>query len=226
MPLRQRAEDGFERLGYWIVRRRWWVIALVVAVAAPLSSQAPNVTLDTSAEAFLREDDTAKQLYNEFRDEFGRGEFLVATIRTKDVLAPGFLAKLRDFHQALEEEVPHLEDVHSLVNARVTRGSQDELIVEDLLEQWPKDAQAWSDLRNYVLGHPLYADLLVSRDARVATVSIETSAYSSEGFEPELLLDAFDEEGTSPFLSGAENEEVASRMRRQTDRAVAWGQWL
>jgi len=223
MTLRQRVEDRFEDFGRWIVRRRWLVIVLVLAFAATLSSQAPNVAMDTSVEAFLHETDPAKQLYDDFRDQFGRGEFLVATIRTPDALAPEFLSRLRDFHQALEDEVPHLEEVHSLVNARVTRGRQDELIVEDLLEEWPEDPRTWSDLRDYVLGNPLYVNLLISADARLATVSVETSAYSSEGFDPELLAGSFDDEEAVRFLSGAENDEAVRATREVVERFQAEG---
>ncbi len=218
MTLRQRIEANFEALGRQIVRRRWWVLVLLPIFAVSLSSQAPTISLDTSADAFLDEDDPAKVLYDEFRDQFGRGEFLIAAIRTPDALAPDFLLKLRDFHQALEDEVPHLEEVHSLVNARVTRGMEDELIVEDLLEDWPEDPRAWADLRSYVLANPLYANLLISEDARIATVSIETSAYSSEGIDVDLLSTAEDEEEDVAFLSGAENDEAVFATRRVSER--------
>ena len=218
MTLRQRIEANFETLGLQIVRRRWWVLVLLPLFALSLSSQAPTISLDTSADVFLHEDDPAKVLYDEFRDQFGRGEFLVAAIRTPDALAPDFLLKLRDFHQALEDEVPHLEEVHSLINARVTRGLEDELIVEDLLEDWPEDPGAWANLRTYVLANPLYANLLISEDARIATVSIETSAYSSEDIDVDLLSSVEDEEEDLAFLSGAENDEAVFATRRVSER--------
>jgi len=218
MTLRQRIEANFETLGRQIVRRRWWVLVLLPLFALTLSSQAPTIGLDTSADVFLHEDDPAKVLYDEFRDQFGRGEFLIAAIRTPDALAPDFMLKLRDFHQALEDEVPHLEEVHSLINARVTRGMEDELIVEDLLEDWPENPDAWADLRAYVLANPLYANLLISEDARIATVSIETSAYSSEGIDVDLLSTAEDEEEDVAFLSGAENDEAVFATRLISER--------
>ena len=218
MTLRQRIEANFETLGLQIVRRRWWVLVLLPLFALSLSSQAPTISLDTSADVFLHEDDPAKVLYDEFRDQFGRGEFLVAAIRTPDALAPDFLLKLRDFHQALEDEVPHLEEVHSLINARVTRGLEDELIVDDLLEDWPEDPGAWANLRTYVLANPLYANLLISEDARIATVSIETSAYSSEDIDVDLLSSVEDEEEDLAFLSGAENDEAVFATRRVSER--------
>jgi hypothetical protein len=51
-----------------------------------------------------------------------------------------FLERLRALHEALEERVPHLEEVTSLVNARDTRAVGDLLLVEDFLDPWPEDA--------------------------------------------------------------------------------------
>ncbi len=224
MDIRERIEDHFETLGHFIARRRWLVVALVLAFAASLSSQAPRIVVDTSTDSFLHEDDPAKELYDDFRDQFGRGEMLIMAIEGPDALQPAFLARLRDLHETLEDELPHLEEVRSLVNARVTRGEADELIVEDLLEDWPEDSRGWEDLRGYVAGNPLYENLLISQDRRLTTVSIETSAYSlAESDDYEEGFDSDEEEAPAAFLSGAENTEVVRRAREIARRFDAEG---
>ncbi|MDG2334490.1 MAG: MMPL family transporter [Myxococcota bacterium] len=219
MDIRDRIESRFESFGYFIFRRRWVIIALTLGFAVSLSSQAPNVIIDTSTESFLRDGAPAKELYDEFRDQFGRGEVLIMAIEGPDVLAPNFLGRLGELHEALEDQVPYLEEVRSLINARVTRGEADELIVEDLLEDWPEKPEEWETLRNYVTGNPLYENLLVSRDGRLAIVSIETVAYSlgdefnyEEGFADDLVDEQAD------FLSGAENTEVVAAVRELARR--------
>ena len=224
MDIRERIEDRFETLGHFIARRRWLVVTLVLAFAASLSSQAPRIVVDTSTDSFLHEDDPAKELYDDFRDQFGRGEMLIMAIEGPDALQPAFLARLRDLHETLEDEIPHLEEVRSLVNARVTRGEADELIVEDLLEDWPEDSRGWEDLRGYVAGNPLYENLLISQDRRLVTVSIETSAYSlAESDDYEEGFDSDDEGAPAVFLSGAENSEVVRRAREIARRFDAEG---
>jgi len=226
MPFRAEIERRFERFGYFCVRWRWLLIVMVAVFAVSLSSQAPRITMDTSAEAFLHDDDPAKLYYNEFRDLFGRDDIIIAAIRAPDTLSPAFLTRLRDFHRVLEDEVPHLEEVRSLINARVTRGDGDELVVEDLLEVWPEDPMAWRALRDYALTHPLYRNLLISMDADLALVSVETSAYSSQGLGEEDSLD-FDAEtpgsGATEFLTGAENEAAVAAVQRVADSFDAEG---
>ncbi len=216
---RQGIEARFENFGRFIVHRRWFFVPLVLLFAGSLSSQAPKIQIDTSAESFLRDDDPGKILYDDFRDQFGRGEVLIAAVRTRDALAPDFLAKLRDFHQALEEEVPHLHEVRSLINARVTRGEGDELIVEELLEEWPGSPEEWTHLRKYVQANSLYRNLLISEDARLTTVSVESNAYSSADLDPIAVEDAFESESEdAAFLSGAENAQVVSATRAVVER--------
>jgi hypothetical protein len=54
--------------------------------------------------------------------------------------------------------------VTRLMNGRSTRARGDELIVENLLEEWPRDAADLDSLRERVFADPLYVDSLVSRD--------------------------------------------------------------
>ena len=67
-----------------------------------------------------------------------------------------FLEKLRRLHRELEQNVPYLDDITSLVNARNTRGQGDELIVEDFLEKWPQNARDLAALKRRALANPMY----------------------------------------------------------------------
>ena len=101
-------------------------------------SQVPNLRADNSTESFLREDDPARMDYDAFRDRFGQDEQMVIAVVPPEVFDLTFLARLREFHEVIEAEVPYLEEVTSLWNARNIRGEGDELIVEDLMEDWPE----------------------------------------------------------------------------------------
>ena len=68
-----------------------------------------------------------------------------------DVFSFDFLEKLRAFHRDLEEGIPSLDDVRSLINARVTRGTGNELIVEELLERWPRNQTELAEPRRSLL---------------------------------------------------------------------------
>ena len=213
---RHRIEQGFENFGHFIFRRRWLVIVAMMLFAAGFLSQLPKTTIDTSTEGFLQKDDPILLTYNAFREQFGRDELmLIAITRPEGVFEQAFLAKLRDFHRELEEQLPHIDDITSLVNARSTRGAKGELIVEDLLEQWPETQEQIAAIKQRALDNPVYRNMLLSEDATITTLVVKTNAYGDDGDSDALA--GFDEPaaGAAPvkrrFLSDAENSEVVRK---------------
>jgi len=75
--------------------------------------------------------------------------------------------------------VPYLDEVISLVNATSIRGEQDELIVEELLENWPEDEAELAKLKKDVLSNKFYKNLLISEDGTFTTVVIRSNAFIS-----------------------------------------------
>ncbi|MBW2712607.1 MAG: Fis family transcriptional regulator, partial [Deltaproteobacteria bacterium] len=138
MKWRARIEASFERWGHFVYRHAKVVLALVLLATVGLVSQLPKITIDTSSESFLYKDDPIRVAYDEFREQFGRDEVIVIGLNPPDVFAPDFLRELKQIHDELEAEVPYLDEVNSLINARSTRGEDDTLIVEDLFEHWPE----------------------------------------------------------------------------------------
>ena len=149
MTVRARLDLAFANLGHAIGRRpKLTIVIMLLLIAAP-ASQLPNATFDTSTEAFLHPDDPTLLVYNEFRDQFGRDEIIIVSLRPKAIFDLEFLEMLREIHDRIEEEVPYLDEVTSLVNARATRGSEGELIVEGLLEEWPETPEQLRAIEAY-----------------------------------------------------------------------------
>ena len=97
--IRNRIERGFEHLALAIYRNRLKTLAVMGILIAALISQIPNITIDTSTEGFLHENDPALVAYNQFRDQFGRDEVIIIAIEPTEVFDLGFLGKLRRLHR-------------------------------------------------------------------------------------------------------------------------------
>jgi predicted RND superfamily exporter protein len=203
---RRKTDARIAQIARFVVQRPWWVIAATVLPIVLLISQLPNVRFDTSTEGFLHDDDPALLDYNAFRDQFGRDDLIVLALQPPRVFDLGFLTTLRELHERLEAEVPHLDEVTSLINARATRGSEDELLVEDLLEEWPADPQDLAAIEDWVTSNPSYRNLLISENGRFTTVVIRTSSYSSSGTD---ATDDFAAAFDADIESAADPPEVA-----------------
>jgi len=216
--IRNNIEKWFASLARAIYHNRFKTLIIMAVLIGAIVLQLPKLTVDISTEGFLHKTDPILLDYNTFRDQFGRDELIILAIRSPEIFEGVFLEKLKRLHEELEDGVPYVEDITSLINARDTRGEKDELIVEDLLEHWPETAEELALVKRRALDNPLYKNLLISEDSTMTTIVIKTQAYSSagagidllEGFEESEDADVAntDTSGAKQYLTDEENSEV------------------
>jgi predicted RND superfamily exporter protein len=101
--------------------------------------------------------------------------------------------------------------------------------VEDLLEEWPRNAADLARLRERVFANPLYLNLLISEDAQLATVMLELETYSSLGSDVDALAGFEQAEtpdggaGERPFMTGEEIVANVTAARGVVERHDAPG---
>ncbi|MEC8183532.1 MAG: MMPL family transporter, partial [SAR324 cluster bacterium] len=209
-------EDTFENSGYWIHDHPKRVILMMLLVVVFLAFHLPSIQFYTSNESFFEKDDPTLLEYDAFREQFGRDEIVLALIHPKDVFDITFLEKLKAFHQELEETVPHLDEVRSLVNVTSMRGEEGELIIEELMEDWPETEEEIAQLRKRVLDNKFYRNFLVSEDGLYTAVMIRSNAFAESIQEEALdamLEGGFEEEEQPSGTSASESlEEPLQRL--------------
>jgi predicted RND superfamily exporter protein len=232
-------EAWFEKVGYFICRHKFKTLIVMFMLTAALSFQMKNLTVDTSWEGMLHPDDPQRIEYNNFRDQFGQDRVVICTVKAPELFTKKQLIKLQSLHHDLEEGVPHLSEVKSLVNARSTRGEGDTLIVEELLKDWPEKEIDLVALKKYVLNNPVYRNDYISEDGQVAAIIIKplasvTETGSDAADDMDLTDDFSDEapvEREAPkensarrhFLSKQENKDVVVAVNQILDRYRAPG---
>ena len=227
--LRNRIEQGFENFAHSIYRHRLKTVIIMLFFMGAIISQIPKITIDTSTEGFMHENDPTLLAYNAFRDQFGRDEVVIIAIRSPNIFSQAFLKKIKALHEDLEENVPYIDDITSLLNARNTRGEADELIVEDLLEHWPQDETEMAALKNRVTSNPLYKNLLISEDAQFTSIIIKTHSHTSLGQDADIL-EGFDDDlkelpqpnSVTPqprkYLTDEENSRVVNAVKQTLEK--------
>lgn len=192
--LRPRIEAGFGRWGHTVARHRFLVIGLMLLLTLCLGSQLKKVRFDTSQESMFQKDDPTLIAYNDFRSQFGREDLIFVAIGTQNLFSETTLDRLATLHRELEEQVPYVDEVTSLINVRSTRGEDGELIVGDLMEEWPESNAERSALRDRVMSTRSYLDRLISRDGKVTTIAVRLNSFTEVGDEIDPLA-AFDASG-------------------------------
>ena len=236
MNWRTKAENKFESFSDWLYDNATKAILIVVLFVGALGSQLPTLKMDTSTEGFLHKANPMRIEYDVFRDQFGRDEKLMIAVKTDSIFNLGFLKKLDNFHSVLEDELPHIKGVDSLINARNTFGIEGELIVEPLIDDLPETQEDMSRLRSTITNNSFYKNLLYSEDFTMTTVTIDTQTYSNAeaisedvniDFDEPLDFDEFldfdaeaqvDQSTPRLYLSDAENDEIILKTQQIMER--------
>ncbi len=196
----KRIRDSIEfRLGVWgriVYRHAWLVILISCLCLAAIISQLPKLQVVASTEDYLHENDPARIFYDQFRRQYGRDQAIIVVVETDEVFELEFLEKLARLHTDIEDNVPKLQDVMSLVNARNTRGEGDSLIVGDLMEELPTSAQELAEVKRIAYANPLYKNNFFTHDGKYAAIVIETDALSSteEFDDTDVALSGFEDD--------------------------------
>ena len=178
----------FEAWGKICFDHAWLILLLFFSTFIGLGFGISYLTVDMSHEAGLRHDDPIRIDYDEFREAFGRDDQIIIALPIADELTLSTLNSIRSLHLALESQVPYVDKVTSLVNARYTYSEDDELLVEALLEDWPDTRWSLSELLTFMKTDPNYKNRLVSEDGQYTALIIELDAYVLEetGFEDDI----------------------------------------
>ena len=222
MRIHDRIEAAFEAWGHFVVRHRLAVAGICLLATFAFGAFLPRLVVDNSTESFLRPGDPSRKLYDEFREQFGQDEKVLVAIHPPEVFELGFLNRLRALHEDIEREVPYVEEITSLWNARNTRGVGDELRVDDLMEDWPESAADVAALRERVFDTPSYRNMLVNEDGTVTSLVIEPYVHSTLGDSGDALEgfdDAAGDGAEEPaFLTEGEKREFVTTLQEVVAR--------
>ncbi|QOY53337.1 efflux RND transporter permease subunit [Candidatus Sulfurimonas baltica] len=210
MNWRTKTEALLEKLGKKITLHPKKIILFMLLASFAIISNIPKITIDTSTEGFLHHEDPALVKYEAFKEQFGQDERIMVVVRTKDIFDIKFLERFKELHVELQNNIPHLTDINSLINARNTRGDGDRLIVEDLVENMPQNAQELALLKRLATTSVMYKNLLLNSDNTLATIILEPNAY--EGSSNLNALEGFSESKTKQekpeFISDKSKSEM------------------
>ena len=197
------------------------IILLTAAGCTLLFSQLQYLKVDGTFTGFFHRSDPAIQIYDEFRNQYGRDDNIIILLQSEDIFDLTFLNTLKKLHQQLEQETPFLIEVNSLINARHTIGADEELIVSDFLEKWPETQEEATKLKAAALASTSYIGIYLSKDAHYAAIHIKNQSFAKTELINEELASGFEttnENHSQPHgLTHLEEAEI----RHSIDRTIA-----
>jgi hypothetical protein len=217
-----RFEGWFRWLTILVCRKKYHFLLLMLGFTIAMVAQLPKTTIDTRDEGFFYEDDPALISYNNFRERFGTDDAFIITLRPENGIDREFLYFLKQLHHELENKVPYLDEISSLINARLVRAEADTLIVENLLDEIPNNGADLERIVKLIDRYPMYDKLLVSEDRSLISIMIRAKAVR-ELPENELFA-GFDDNRTDTrkdadkYLSNTESTEITKAIKKVLER--------
>jgi predicted RND superfamily exporter protein len=207
----------FAALAGWSFDHRGWVVATGLLLLAGSLALASRARIDNSYEAYFDLDDPAFTAYEQYREDFGSDEVSYILYEAPDFEhGPWSLEVMRKIAQltrALEEEVPFVYEVTSLVNAEFIEGVADGIEIRELRDALPESQGPLLELRARYRAKPLLVGGILSADAEYAAIIVEMDRSSTDPLE-EIRLDPVGGDGLDnlyPQVTNAKIEEILSR---------------
>jgi predicted RND superfamily exporter protein len=214
--IHKKFEHCFSQVTRWVYDSKYLALMVVLLMTMALATQTTKLTIDTRDESFFHDDDPTLMAYNRFRDTFGQDDTFIIAMKPKQGLTRDFLEVLFRFHRELESAVPYLDEVTSLVNARIVRADGDTLIVEDLIKAPPKTDAELGRILKLIDRYPLYENLLISKERDITSILIKAQAVIDISGQDPIAGFNTDKSSatTTTYLSNDQNMEINEAIHK------------
>jgi predicted RND superfamily exporter protein len=167
----------------WLMKVRWWVIAIVAAVTAFLGLHSPQLKVTVDPSALVPSDNPAIQAIDRINSKFGSKYMVLIGITPKsgDIFQPAVLARVERITHKLTAAPEVVQNNLMSLSARRVRniaGNSEGFDAKPLMAQVPADAQGMAALREAIEQNPVYLNTVVSKDYKTAAILVELK----EGF--------------------------------------------
>ena len=165
-----------EQLANILYRFRFFLLGLIIAITIVFASLI-GMEMDNSLKAWFSATDPDYIVYEDYRDTFEGGRYLIVALHSKDVFSLEVLGYIKQKTEEFED-LPRVKRVHSLANANKVIGTPRGIEINPLLSELEdNDLQK---IRKNALEDELFRDYLVSHDGTFTAIVLTFEDMPSE----------------------------------------------
>ncbi len=156
-----------------ILKHNKLILVIISLITLFFLFQLPKTEINNDIKVFLPDDHPTKMSNNQLDDIFGENDSIVTAVKFKkgEIFDPSNLERLSKLSTELEK-ISKVDEVTSLTNVDYIEGSSEGMIVEELVEELPKNKEASRKIKNKILNWDLYENNLYSDDFKSTQVLI------------------------------------------------------
>ena len=164
------------RLANILYRFRFFFLCLIIAITISFGLLI-HMEMDNSLKAWFSVTDPDYILYEEYRDTFEGGRYLIVALRSNDIFSLDVLSYIKQKTEEFED-LPNVKRVHSLANANKVIGTQQGIEINPLLSDL-EDSKL-QKIRENTLEDELFKDYLVSHEGKFTAIVLTFEDMPSE----------------------------------------------
>ena len=165
-----------EKLAAILYRFRFYWLGLIIAITIIFGSFI-RIEMDNSLKAWFSSADPDYIGYEDYRNAFEGGRFLIVALRSQDIFSLNVLRYIKKKTEEFED-LPNVKRVHSLANANKVIGTSEGIEINPLLSDL-KD-NGLQKIREYAITDELFREYLVSRDGTFTAIVLTFGDMPSE----------------------------------------------
>jgi len=157
-----------ERLANILYRFRFFWLGLITAITIVFGSLI-RIEMDNSLKAWFSATDPHYIVYEDYRDIFEGGRYLIVALRSNDVFSLDALHYIKQKTEEFED-LPKVKRVHSLANANKVIGTPQGIEINPLLSEL--EDNNLQKIRENALEDELFRGYLVSHDGKFTAIML------------------------------------------------------
>lgn len=212
-----KADHLFGKLGLWMYSHKFAVLLASLLLLGGGIYFAAQTRTDNSFDTFFDSTDASYSAYMTYQDEFGSDEvaYILYSVPGSDY-GPFELDKMQrigHLTEALENEVPFVDEVTSLSNVEFITAEGDFLEIHELALDMPTDQETMLERRAAMMKKPGYRGSLIDDEATHGAIILEMTVTSSDPLET-LRLDPEGGDGLDNLYPQASNNKIIEILGR------------
>lgn len=170
----------FERLCRGIIKYKWLVLILILAVTFFMVTQMKHLVFDNSKEIWFVKGDKAITLLDKFHHHFGNDEFVFILLEPEELFKRETLSLAFELAEELEGRVPYLRDITWLGNVEHMETEGSTIRINDFIEILPDSPEQMGLLREKAMADTDYTYNFISEDALAAGMVLNMENYPGD----------------------------------------------
>ncbi len=173
------------RTGSFIIRYRWWIIGISMAIAIAFGLQIFRAEINPDMESYVYEGMPSRINTNLIEEIFGGDEMVMVLFKSPDVLSLETLSRIKKVNRELKK-VEGINETLSLFDAKNIKGEDGAMLVDPAVRRIPKTAGDRETLRSELEGNKLVYGVLVSGDFTLTTI---IATLEHDALDDDIVLD-------------------------------------